>query len=202
MLKLGINYYNKNLKEMRLQIICIMFIMLASCGSYNNKIAISDVPEFKYSADTIQHFLERLSEENHIYHILIVDGLAELSTDSINLNKIHVRKNAPLHSTIWNDSYNIEDIDSIENISKAELDFLKNSIYVMYSKYEIELITSRISYADTRKSIFFELRNKCGDYNSVRYISFLKRDILESSWFKGKYKIYDEKNGLYLFGFK
>jgi hypothetical protein len=187
---------------MRLQIICILFILLVSCGSHTNKIVLSDVPEFKYSTDTIQHLLERLSEGNHIYNILIVDGSAELSIDSTNLHKIHVKMNTPLHSTIWNDSYNIEDIDSIENLSNAEFDFLKKSIYVLCSKHKIELITSRISHADTRNSIFFELKNKSGDYYSVRYMSFLKKDILESSWFKGQYKIYDEKHGLYLFGFK
>lgn len=180
-----------------------MIFVISSCNTYD-EIKISDISSFKEITDTTINLASNLFENNVISTILINDSFVEILSDGLDEKKIYFKERGLSTNRIWENSFMLEDIDSVVGLSNNELFTLKKNLHDLYVKYNIELISSKISNLDTAISntIYYDLKDPYGDYYTRRYLSFLSSNNINSYWFSSGYKIYDVKDSLFLFGYK
>jgi len=180
-----------------------MIFVISSCNTYD-EIKISDISSFKEITDTTINLASNLFENNVISTILINDSFVEILSDGLDEKKIYFKERGLSTNRIWENSFMLEDIDSVVGLSNNELFTLKKNLHDLYIKYNIELISSKISNLDTAISntIYYDLKDPYGDYYTRRYLSFLSSNNINSYWFSSRYKIYDVKDSLFLFGYK
>ncbi len=183
--------------------IFFMIFVISSCNTYD-EIKISDISSFKEITDTTINLASNLFENNVISTMRIKDSFVEILSDGLDEKKIYFKERGLSTNRIWENSFMLEDIDSVVGLSNKELFTLKKNLHDLYIKYNIELISSKISNLDTAISntIYYDLKDPYGDYYTRRYLSFLSSNNINSYWFSSRYKIYDVKDSLFLFGYK
>lgn len=180
-----------------------VIFVLSSCNSIN-EIEISDVSSFKEFTDTTISLASNLFENNVVSEMLIDDSFVEIRSDGLDEEKIYFKEKGLSTNRVWKKSIILEDIDSVVGLTNNELTTLKKNLHDLYTKYNIELISSKISNLDTSMSntIYYDLKDSHGDYYTYRCLSFLSPNDTNSYWFSSAFEIFDNKDGLFLLGHK
>lgn len=184
--------------------IFFVIFVLSSCNSIN-EIEISDVSSFKEFTDTTISLASNLFENNVVSKMLIRrDSFVEIRSDGLDEKKIYFKEKGLSINRVWEKSIILEDIDSVVGLTNNELTTLKKNLHDLYTKYNIKLISSKISRLDTSMSntIYYDLKDPHGDYYTYRCLSFLSPNDTNSYWFSSAFEIFDNKDGLFLFGHK
>lgn len=173
-----------------------LILIVSSCVT---EISIDDVTTLRETVDTTKALLSKLSKDGRISTILIHDSVSELLLEDFDINNYYINDTFS-KKRVWKESIIIDDLDSVDGMDKTELAFLKSNLNLLFKKYNVDLVTSKITILDkTNSNDIYLCLQTYGGYYDERYLSFLTEKTKQESWFKEHYNVIWEKDGLALF---
>lgn len=182
-------------------ILLSLIFVFSACGDYYYKIKLNntkDVKEAILMTDSLIKKIDVLSSYEYMYpSFWTSDGSINISYTTLNNNPNDSIREGRSNT---NRQYNIDTCKAMPGLTDYEWSLLKNSLNVLKNNG----ITGNRSalYCNKNKFYFFFYSyfypNDWQDMMDLGFLAVLPDSIIESSCFKEKYRITDEKNGLYM----